>query len=169
MMEEIGVWRLIKLTEEKKDCIGVDCLQEACDDKEERNWLVSKLLTQRPFNKDALLGTMRIIWRLSRDAEVVIMDKNLFFIQWEWDDDNVQGVLIKSWVNVMFERLKDEQLSQAACTLWSIWNGRNNEIHGEPRKPTQISADFVKQYLQEFNNAQTIDSNVQQQWKFHQH
>ena len=41
-----GVLGSLKLTEEEKDCIETNGFKEVCDDKEEQNWLVSKLLTQ---------------------------------------------------------------------------------------------------------------------------
>ena len=75
------VWRSLKLTEKERDCIGTGGFHGANEDIVKQKWLVAKLLTQRPFNKDALLATMRVIWRLSKDAEMVIMDTNLFLFK----------------------------------------------------------------------------------------
>ena len=69
------------LTEDERDYIRIEGLQEVTEVREEHNWLVAKLLTQRSFNKEALLGTIRVVWKLSKDAEVETMDTNLFLFK----------------------------------------------------------------------------------------
>ena len=43
--------------------------------------LVGKLLTRRPFNKEAMLGTFRVVWKISKDVEVSTLDSNLFLFK----------------------------------------------------------------------------------------
>ena len=38
------------------------------------------LITNRPFNKEAM-GTFRVIWKISRDAETSVLDSNLFLFK----------------------------------------------------------------------------------------
>ena len=91
------VWRSLKLTEEERDCIGTDGFQGVTKDREEQRWLVAKLLTRRPFNKDALLGTMSVIWRLSKDAKVVIMDTNSFLFKFANKKDRYRVLERAPW------------------------------------------------------------------------
>ena len=53
-----------------------------------------------------------------------------------------------------------KQLQQAAITTWAVWNGRNGERHGEPKKSAMMVANFVKNYLEEYNNAQVKESLI---------
>ena len=76
MAEEFeGVWKLLKLTEDEKDQVETKGLKDNSDQAEGDKWLL------RPFNKEALLGTMRIVWRLSKNPEVTAMDENLFLFK----------------------------------------------------------------------------------------
>ena len=43
--------------------------------------MVGKLLTNRPFNKDAMLGTLKVVWRISKEAVVTVLDSNLFLFK----------------------------------------------------------------------------------------
>ena len=43
--------------------------------------MVGKLLTNRPFNIDVMLGTLRVVWKISKDAEVTVIDFNLFLFK----------------------------------------------------------------------------------------
>ena len=65
----------------------------------------------------------------------------------------------------MLEKLNHEQMQQVTCTLWAIWNGRTNEIHGEQRKPAQVATNFVKQCIDELNTAHAKEIEVQDQWR----
>ncbi|XVF64443.1 hypothetical protein PTKIN_Ptkin09bG0170200 [Pterospermum kingtungense] len=50
-------------------------------------WVVAKLLTNRSFNKDAILNTLRVVWRLSKEAEALVLDVNLFLFKFAtWRD-----------------------------------------------------------------------------------
>ena len=62
MAEELkGIWRLLTITEEEKDNVKTEGLHGNEDLTAKKSWLVGKLLTNRPFNKDAMLGTLEII------------------------------------------------------------------------------------------------------------
>ena len=82
MADELeGVWKFLKLTEDEKEQVETDGVKTNSDQGEEEKWLVAKLLTKRSFNKEAMIGTMRIVWRLSKDPEVTVMDENLFLFK----------------------------------------------------------------------------------------
>ena len=57
-------------------------------------------------------------------------------------------------------KLNLKQIQQAAITIWAVWNGRNGEIHGEPKKSAMMVANFVKNYLQEYNQAQVRENLI---------
>ena len=40
-------------------------------------------MTKRPLNKDAMIGTLRVVWKISKDAEITMLDTNLFLIKFE--------------------------------------------------------------------------------------
>ena len=82
MAEELeGIWRFLNLTEEEKD--NVVTVQEQNDQQygDYQKWLIGKLYTRRPFNKEAMLGTLMVVWRISKVAEVSVLDINLFLFK----------------------------------------------------------------------------------------
>ncbi|XVF38353.1 hypothetical protein REPUB_Repub20aG0094100 [Reevesia pubescens] len=50
--------------------------------------------------------------------------------------------------------LKKKNLERFVVSVWTIWNDRNGEVHGEQRRPIDQPAIFAKNYLLEFNQAQ---------------
>ena len=57
MAEELeGAWRTLKLIENLKDTIETEDIQGRNEPVEGQAWLVGKLLSNRLFNKDAMLG-----------------------------------------------------------------------------------------------------------------
>ena len=81
----------------------------------------------------------------------------------------MQGSNISVWLRQLLEKLNPDQIQQAACTLWVIWNGRNNEVYGDPRINAQFAANFVKLYMEEFNSALSKKVENHSQWKQPQH
>ena len=82
MEEELeGIWKALKLTKEGKEMIGIEKDQETKEMEEGKSWLVEKLLTTRPFNKEAMLSTLKVVWKISRNAEVTVLDSNLFIFK----------------------------------------------------------------------------------------
>ena len=72
---------------------------------------------------------------------------------------------MQNWLHQLLEKLNLEQTQQLACTLWVIWNRRNNEFHGEARKNSEAAANFVKQYLREFNAVMAKVEDDQGRWQ----
>ena len=69
MAEELeGVWHFLSLTEDEKENVLAD--HEHNDRGCNQKWLIGKLLTRRPFNKDAMLSMFKVVWRISKEAEV---------------------------------------------------------------------------------------------------
>ena len=56
--------------------------------EEGRNWMVRKLLTNRTFNKDAMLNMLKMVWKISIDAVVTVLDSNMFFFKFATAKDN---------------------------------------------------------------------------------
>ena len=82
MAEDLDeIWKSLTLTEEEKDQVDTEGVLTTGNLTEEGNWLMAKLITRRSFNKKALLSTMKIIWRLSKDAESLVLDDNLFLFK----------------------------------------------------------------------------------------
>ena len=78
-LEEI--WKSLTLIEEEKDHVDTEGALTKGNQAEEGNWLMAKLITRRSFNKKALMSTMKIIWRLSKDAEALVLDEKLFLFK----------------------------------------------------------------------------------------
>ena len=82
MAEDLeGIWRLLNLTEDEQDSVVADDKLEGGTQIDDQRWLVGKLLTRRSFNKDAMLGTFRVVWKISKEAEVSVLDSNLFLFK----------------------------------------------------------------------------------------
>ncbi|XVF33823.1 hypothetical protein REPUB_Repub18cG0004200 [Reevesia pubescens] len=43
--------------------------------------MVGKLLTNRPFNKEATLSTFRVVWRLAKELVIISLYDNLFLFK----------------------------------------------------------------------------------------
>ncbi|XVF40683.1 hypothetical protein PTKIN_Ptkin01aG0134300 [Pterospermum kingtungense] len=76
--ELAGIWHLLTITDEERDTVEVGGVWDSVDRPEEKSWLMAKLLTNRPFNKDAMLNTFRVVWSLARDFKVLVLETNLF-------------------------------------------------------------------------------------------
>ncbi|XWS32560.1 hypothetical protein CRYUN_Cryun22dG0000200 [Craigia yunnanensis] len=48
---------------------------------EGKSLLVRSLLTKRPFNKEAMFGTLRVVCKISKEAKVTVFDTNLFLLK----------------------------------------------------------------------------------------
>lgn len=79
--ELINEWEKLKLTEDEEIVIGNNV-----DDHEENDvelkislCLVGKLVTNKPFNVEAMQKTIQSIWRIREKIFVRTVDTNLFF------------------------------------------------------------------------------------------
>lgn len=73
MVEELCDKRkALKLTED--DIIQAD-EKEVHNTEANRCWLVGKLLSKKPFSKESLMGTMKLIMKLSRGVETQALEK----------------------------------------------------------------------------------------------
>ena len=82
MTEDLeAIQKSFTLTEAEKDQVDTEGALTKGSQAEEGNWLMAKLITRRSFNKKALMSTMKIIWRLSKDAEALVLDEKLFLFK----------------------------------------------------------------------------------------
>ncbi|XVF69937.1 hypothetical protein PTKIN_Ptkin11bG0121000 [Pterospermum kingtungense] len=82
MAEELeDLWKNLKLTEEEND--GIEPSEGNCssDRSDEQMWLVGKLHTKRSFNKDALMGMLKQIWKLIKPVDIVCLEENFFLLK----------------------------------------------------------------------------------------
>ncbi|OMO55042.1 hypothetical protein COLO4_36224 [Corchorus olitorius] len=68
--ELVGQWKNLKLTEEEDEDVIDDISISEDGDEGQKPWLVGKLYTRKPFNKQALINTMKNIWRLVKGGEL---------------------------------------------------------------------------------------------------
>ncbi|XVF60988.1 hypothetical protein PTKIN_Ptkin08bG0091900 [Pterospermum kingtungense] len=54
--------------------------------------------------------------------------------------------------------LNGKELQQFSILAWTIWTGRNQEVHGEIRKKPMQAARFALDYIVEYNDAQVVVS-----------
>ena len=75
------VWHNLTLTEEEKNCMEIENLQGDVCEIEGKSSLVRSLLTKRPLNKEAMLGTLRVVCKISKETKVTVFDANLFLLK----------------------------------------------------------------------------------------
>ncbi|XVF29997.1 hypothetical protein REPUB_Repub16aG0019700 [Reevesia pubescens] len=68
------------LTEEENDGIIVEDRDRDISETESHRWLIGKLFTKRIFNKEATIATMKIIWKLAKTVEIMVLGENLFLL-----------------------------------------------------------------------------------------
>ncbi|OMP03211.1 hypothetical protein CCACVL1_02505 [Corchorus capsularis] len=85
--EVIGMWQNLKLMEDKHEDVIEDIpeLDEAGNTI--KPWLVGWLLTEKPFNKQGFMNTMKNIWRLVKAVTIVEMEENLFLFKFQSEID----------------------------------------------------------------------------------
>lgn len=77
-------WKFLKLTEEEENIV-IEINRN--EEEEGRSWLVGKLHTEKPFSKNALKATMKLIWKLSRDVDIMDLENDLFLFKFENEID----------------------------------------------------------------------------------
>ncbi|XVE92558.1 hypothetical protein REPUB_Repub01dG0108000 [Reevesia pubescens] len=78
-----GIWQNQKITDEKHDAIDSDAIQGDQTKGNVEASMVGKLFTNNPFNKDAMVSTFLIIWKLAKAVEVSFLEENLFLFKFE--------------------------------------------------------------------------------------
>ncbi|XVF86145.1 hypothetical protein PTKIN_Ptkin18bG0016800 [Pterospermum kingtungense] len=98
MAEELeGVWRFLTITDEEKDAVETFGLQ-INSDPVVKSWSMAKLLTKRPFNKEAMISAFKGVWRLAKEFEVSCLDSNLFLFKFASQRDTKKGFRMHSLV-----------------------------------------------------------------------
>lgn len=75
------MWQRFALTDEER--AEVDVIETAKADSQERTrfCLVGKLLTERPFNVEAMKTTLKMVWKPTKGVDITDIGKNLFLFQ----------------------------------------------------------------------------------------
>ncbi|KAL2938973.1 hypothetical protein RDABS01_022422 [Bienertia sinuspersici] len=74
-------WKAMSLTEEEEDALICDDDPEELSEQLVAHSLVGKLLTDSPFNPEALTNTMRNLWKPSKGLVVREIENNIFVFQ----------------------------------------------------------------------------------------
>ncbi|XVE89447.1 hypothetical protein DITRI_Ditri19aG0202300 [Diplodiscus trichospermus] len=69
----------LTLIEDERDTVEMVDLRSRDDMHDESSWLVAKLLTSRSYNRDAMVSTLRIVWKISKDPVVTFLDERAWF------------------------------------------------------------------------------------------
>ena len=85
------------MIEEEKETTETRCEQNTGNLDDGKTWLVGKLLTQKPFNKEAMMGTLKVVWRISKEAVVSILDSNLFLFKFHTMKDKLRVLDGSPW------------------------------------------------------------------------
>ncbi|XVE52836.1 hypothetical protein DITRI_Ditri02bG0156200 [Diplodiscus trichospermus] len=91
------LWKFLRLTEDEEDDIKTTDTTEDSAAEEGKNWLVGKLLTTRPFNKDAMMATMKSISKLHREVEIAFLEDNLFLFKFQGGKDKERVMEGAAW------------------------------------------------------------------------
>ncbi|KAI7997926.1 Uncharacterized protein LOK49_LG10G02002 [Camellia lanceoleosa] len=114
------------LTDEEEEAVvvGDDHLKSA----EEKSWLclVEKVLTMRPFNSEALRTTMESVWNPSKGMQTKVINKNLFFFQFNHIIDKMRVLHNGPWsfdknIILLKEVTDSWQLSQIVFSTAVFW------------------------------------------------
>ncbi|XVE83786.1 hypothetical protein DITRI_Ditri16bG0114700 [Diplodiscus trichospermus] len=108
MTDELDdLWKMLRLTEEEDDkIVETDYAKENPKD-EERNWLVGKLLTNKPFNKEAMMAILK--FQNGKDKDRILegapwsFDKHLLMFhdfKGEWRPEDYVFQQATFWVRV---------------------------------------------------------------------
>ncbi|XVF29969.1 hypothetical protein REPUB_Repub16aG0017000 [Reevesia pubescens] len=88
-------------------------------------------------------------------------------INWGSNCDFLQ--LFNEWFVKAVTHLERKELQLFIMTLWTIWNDRNNELYEDRKRDANISAQSVKNYQIEFNQANfripDVPDEQQDKWK----
>ncbi|XVF54975.1 hypothetical protein PTKIN_Ptkin05aG0223700 [Pterospermum kingtungense] len=88
MAEDLSdLWKVLKLTEDEDDTINANISINQSVKPEGEDWLVGSLLTTHPFNKEAMMATMKIIWKLSKEVEILALEDNIFLFKFQCAKD----------------------------------------------------------------------------------
>ncbi|XVF02819.1 hypothetical protein REPUB_Repub04eG0207000 [Reevesia pubescens] len=60
-----------------------------------------------------------------------------------------------NWLRICIKRMNQKQIQVLFLTCWALWMNRNGELHGEGRRSTMVTVEFINKYQNEFNDAQT--------------
>ncbi|KAK9283688.1 hypothetical protein L1049_011938 [Liquidambar formosana] len=76
-----ALWNKLVLTEEEKEDIEATATVNGDGTKVGRFCLIGKLLTDKPFNIEAMKSTLRMVWRLVKGVAITEVGRNLFVFQ----------------------------------------------------------------------------------------
>ena len=77
----VAWWRELTFIEKEKDCVVIEGVHDTNDALQEKKWIMDKVMTSRSFNKEAMMSMLRIVWRLSMEVGLKVMDESLFLFK----------------------------------------------------------------------------------------
>lgn len=120
-------WEKFRLTEDEEVVVGGDFENEKDEEAKTQIslMLVGKLLTNRPFNIEAMKRTLTGIWRAKENIVIRMIESNLFAFQFFCEADKDRVIKGSPWffdskLLALKEILGDEQPSEVAFTHTSF-------------------------------------------------
>jgi len=98
MAEELeGLWRHITLTADEQDLVIEDEATAAVSNTDEKLWMVGRLLTTRPFSKQAMMNTLKLVWKLAKEVTIMALEDNLFLFKYSSETDKDRVIEGSPW------------------------------------------------------------------------
>ncbi|XVE95396.1 hypothetical protein REPUB_Repub02eG0093600 [Reevesia pubescens] len=74
MAEELeACWMNLTLTNEELHNVESDEVHGIGAQGDERKWMVGNILTILIFNKEDMIGTLKIVWKLAKDVDIMAL------------------------------------------------------------------------------------------------
>ncbi|XVF19161.1 hypothetical protein REPUB_Repub11eG0085500 [Reevesia pubescens] len=89
--ELVSLLSTLRLTAEEKQGLDPDNGPTTMGFENTKHWMVGKLHTNRSSNKDAMISTLKVIWRTAKEVSIVVLEENLFLFKFasEYDKNKV--------------------------------------------------------------------------------
>ncbi|OMO59710.1 reverse transcriptase [Corchorus capsularis] len=81
------MWKQLALTVEEEDYVSDDEPPSPEKATAERFWMVGRLHTERPFNNQAMIRTLKQVWRLVKAVSIIALENNLFLFKFATEAD----------------------------------------------------------------------------------
>ncbi|KAL2894912.1 hypothetical protein RDABS01_010821 [Bienertia sinuspersici] len=119
-------WKALSLMEEEEDALICDDEPDELSEQLVAHCLVGKLLTNSPFNPEALKNTIKNLWKPSKGLVVTEIENNIFVLQFFSKNDREKVMDQGSWsfdgkLLLLKEFMKGEQPAEMSFNMARFW------------------------------------------------
>ena len=121
MEEVLGKWNSLSITEDEDGILGVsDEIVEKGREVQQFS-LLAKLLTRRPFNREAFKRTMTQLWRVEGRLSIRVIESDVFLFSFEKSREGRRILEMEPWhFDNALVLLKEVKNADRVC--WDDWH-----------------------------------------------